>query len=58
MAHILRHAWLNDDGQDIAEYALLLAVVLILTVTTVTALSTRASQTFSLVTSAITPGAQ
>jgi len=56
MTEILRKMWSNDEGQDIAEYALLLAVVLIVTVAAVTALSNQAKETFSAATSAIKPG--
>jgi hypothetical protein len=30
MRHFLRKLWLADDGQDIAEYAVMLAVILVL----------------------------
>ena len=29
MINILRKAWLDDRGQDIAEYAVMLAVILV-----------------------------
>ena len=32
MADILRRGWLDDDGQDIAEYAVMLAVILVIVV--------------------------
>jgi Flp pilus assembly pilin Flp len=35
MKDILRRLWLNDEGQDLAEYAILLGVILLVTVATV-----------------------
>jgi Flp pilus assembly pilin Flp len=37
MKDILRKVWLDDEGQDLAEYAILLGVMLMLTVAVVTA---------------------
>ncbi len=39
--------WNDDRGQDIAEYALMLAVILILVVAAVTAIGTNANTIFS-----------
>ncbi len=30
MTHLLRKLWWHDEGQDIAEYAVMLAVILII----------------------------
>ena len=38
MKDILRKVWLDDEGQDLAEYAILLGVILVLTVAAVTAI--------------------
>jgi len=45
--------WSNDDGQSIAEYALMLAVILIIVVGTVRLIGSNASNVFSQVGSAI-----
>lgn len=50
---ILKQLWRNDEGQDIAEYALMLAVILVLVIVTVQAIGTNANSVFSKVASAI-----
>jgi Flp pilus assembly pilin Flp len=47
MTDVLRNLWLNDDGQDIAEYALMLAVILVIVILTVQAIGTNANNIFS-----------
>lgn len=47
MAEVLRNLWINDEGQDIAEYALMLAVILVIVIATVTAIGTNANNVFS-----------
>jgi Flp pilus assembly pilin Flp len=49
----LRLVWNQDDGQDIAEYAVMLAVVLVILVGTVRLIGANASNIFSSVGSAI-----
>jgi Flp pilus assembly pilin Flp len=46
MQEILRNIWLDDEGQDLAEYAILLGVILVLTVAVVTAIGTDVSGIF------------
>jgi pilus assembly protein Flp/PilA len=46
MREILRNIWLDDEGQDLAEYAILLGVILVLTVAAVTAIGTDVSTIF------------
>lgn len=53
MLELVRKVWLDDEGQDIAEYALMLAVILILVVAVVRLIGERASSTFSKAASAI-----
>lgn len=53
MTDILRNAWSDDQGQDIAEYALMLAVILVLVILTVQAIGTNANSVFSKAASAI-----
>jgi len=52
MASIYR-LWREDVGQDIAEYAVMLAVILVLVVGTVSLIGTNANNAFSAVASAI-----
>ena len=35
MTHLLRTLWRHEEGQDIAEYAVMLAVILVLVVGTI-----------------------
>jgi Flp pilus assembly pilin Flp len=42
----LKTLWQDDSGQDIAEYALLLAVILVIVITVVTAIGTNANKIF------------
>jgi Flp pilus assembly pilin Flp len=53
MKHILRRLWNDDEGQDIAEYAVMLAVILLLVVGTIKLIGTNANSTFSSVASSI-----
>jgi len=45
--------WNDDSGQDIAEYAVMLAVILVLVVGTVRLVGTNANNAFSSVASTI-----
>ena len=45
--------WNNQDGQDIAEYAVMLAVILVIVVGTVRLIGSNANNVFSSVGSAI-----
>ena len=47
MRTLLTRLWSDDDAQDIAEYALLLAVILVIVITVVTAIGTNANSIFS-----------
>jgi Flp pilus assembly pilin Flp len=53
MNHFLRVLWLNEEGQDIAEYSVMLAVILVVVVGTVRLIGANASNVFSQVGSAI-----
>ena len=50
---ILRKAWSDDKGQDIAEYAVMLAVILVLVVGTIRLIGTNANTVFSNAASAV-----
>lgn len=49
----LRKLWLEEDGQDIAEYAVMLAVILVIVVGTVRLIGSNANSVFSNVASSI-----
>jgi Flp pilus assembly pilin Flp len=53
MSSLLPHLWRDDAGQDIAEYAVMLAVILVLVVGTIRLIGTNANNVFSSVGSAI-----
>jgi Flp pilus assembly pilin Flp len=53
MFGLLRELWLEDRGQDIAEYAVMLAVILIIVVGTVRLIGSNANNAFSAVASSI-----
>jgi Flp pilus assembly pilin Flp len=53
VAHFLRKLWQYDEGQDIAEYAVMLAVILILVVGTVRLIGSNANTVFSNTASSI-----
>ncbi len=50
MSEILR-LWLDDEGQDIAEYAVMLAVILVLVIGTIRLVGGNANNAFSSVAS-------
>ena len=49
----LKQLWSEENGQDIAEYSVMLAVVLVIVVGTVRLIGSNASNVFSQVGSAI-----
>lgn len=53
MATRLRQLWNDEQGQDIAEYAVMLAVILVIVVGTIRLIGSNANQVFSQVGSAI-----
>ena len=53
MTHVIRRLWSNEDGQDVAEYAVMLAVILVIVVGTVRLIGSNANAVFSQVGSAI-----
>ena len=50
---MLKHLWNDESAQDIAEYAVMLAVVLVIVITTVRMLGSNSSIIFSEVGSAL-----
>ena len=51
MLSLLRKLWLTDEGQDIAEYAVMLAVILVIVVGTIRLVGSNANNAFSSVAS-------
>ena len=49
----LQRLWFDDSGQDIAEYAVMLAVILVLVVGTVRLIGSNANTAFSEAASAV-----
>jgi len=53
MSKLIQRLWREDAGQDIAEYAVMLAVILVLVVGTVRLIGSNANTAFSQVASSI-----
>jgi Flp pilus assembly pilin Flp len=53
MATVLRRLWSEQKGQDIAEYAVMLAVILVIVVGTVRLIGGNSNNVFSSVSSSI-----
>jgi len=53
MRDILHRLWRGDEGQDIAEYAVMLAVILVIVVGTIRLIGSNANNVFSSVASSI-----
>ena len=54
MTRLFRRLWSEDEGQDIAEYAVMLAVILVIVVGTVRLIGGNSNNVFSSVASSIT----
>jgi Flp pilus assembly pilin Flp len=53
MSEFIRKLWVEDAGQDIAEYAVMLAVILVLVVGTIRLIGSNANNVFSNTASSI-----
>jgi Flp pilus assembly pilin Flp len=53
MTNFLRKLWAEEQGQDIAEYAVMLAVILVIVVGTLRVIGSNANNVFSDVASSI-----
>jgi Flp pilus assembly pilin Flp len=53
MIDCLRKLWSEEEGQDIAEYAVMLAVILVLVVGTIRLIGSSANNVFSATASSI-----
>jgi Flp pilus assembly pilin Flp len=57
MINTLRKLWLEDDGQDLAEYGLLLILIAIVVVTAITAFQGAITAAFNRATGVLNPAA-
>jgi Flp pilus assembly pilin Flp len=53
MNSVLHRLWQGEEGQDIAEYAVMLAVILVIVVGTIRLIGSNANNVFSSVASSI-----
>ena len=53
MKQLLQNMWSNAEGQDIAEYAVMLAVILVIVVGTIRLIGSQANNVFSQTASAL-----
>jgi len=53
MKNIFRNLWFQEEAQDIAEYAVMLAVILVIVVGTIRLIGGNANNVFSSVASSI-----
>jgi Flp pilus assembly pilin Flp len=53
MVNLVSRMWSNDEGQDIAEYAVMLAVILVIVIGTIKVIGTQANTVFSQTASAL-----
>lgn len=53
MLTFLKQLWRQDEGQDIAEYAVMLAVILVIVIGTIRLIGTSANNVFSGVASTL-----
>jgi Flp pilus assembly pilin Flp len=53
MENLAQLLWRNEEGQDIAEYAVMLAVILVIVIGTVRLIGSNANTVFSQVASSI-----
>ena len=55
MTDFCKLLWRNEEGQDIAEYAVMLAVILVIVIGTVRLIGSNANNVFSQVGSQLVP---
>jgi Flp pilus assembly pilin Flp len=53
VSKLLHRIWSNDEGQDIAEYAVMLAVIVVIVVGTVSLIGKNANNIFSTIASTL-----
>lgn len=55
MKDAIKNLWRQEDGQDVAEYAVMMAVILVIVVGTIRLIGSNANNVFSSVSSSIAP---
>ncbi len=55
MKALLTRLWRNEEGQDLAEYALLIALIALVVIVAVTLLGTRIQAVFNNIAGALNP---
>jgi Flp pilus assembly pilin Flp len=53
MSRLIARLWSEEDGQDIAEYAVMLAVILVIVIGTIRLVGSNANNVFSSVASSV-----
>jgi Flp pilus assembly pilin Flp len=53
MSKLIHRIWADEEGQDIAEYAVMLAVILVLVVGTIRLVGSNANNAFSAAASSV-----
>ena len=53
LVHLSQKLWCDDAGQDIAEYAVMLAVILVIVIGTIRLIGTNSNTVFSQVASSV-----
>jgi len=53
MKKFIKQLWMEEHGQDVAEYAVMLAVILVIVVGTIRLIGTNSNNVFSSVASSI-----
>ena len=53
MVNLVSRMWSDNEGQDIAEYAVMLAVILVIVIGTIKVIGTQANTVFSQTASAL-----
>jgi Flp pilus assembly pilin Flp len=53
MFNLLRASWSDDSGQDVAEYAVMLAIILVIVVGTIRLVGSKSNNIFSQAASAL-----
>jgi Flp pilus assembly pilin Flp len=53
MSDLIHRIWADEEGQDIAEYAVMLAVILVLVVGTIRLVGSNANNAFSAAASSV-----
>ncbi len=55
MKNLMTRLWTNEDGQDLAEYALLVALIALVVIGAVTLLGTQIQTVFNNIANALNP---